>query len=120
MTKRLDIGRMDLRRKDSWTKRTDTDNDTDNVLNSQSTTRDGKKIPELKGETVATEKAVSRNTAASKSTAKNTVTRSSVMSTGQSSHVLQGLKELKDLQQQSPSSMNDMISTMKSAMETFT
>ena len=92
----------------------------DNVLNSQSTTRDGKKIPELKGETVATEKAVSRNTAASKSTAKKTVTRSSVMSTGQSSHVLQGLKDLKDLQQQSPSSMNDMISTMKSAMETFT
>ena len=51
---------------------------------------------------------------------KKTVTRSSVMSTGQSSHVLQGLKDLKDLQQQSPSSMNDMISTMKSAMETFT
>ena len=85
----------------------------DNVLNSQSTTRDGKKIPELKGETVATEKAVSRNTAASKSTAKKTVTRSSVMSTGQSSHVLQGLKELRDLHQ-------PLLSSMRPAMETIT
>ena len=61
---------------------------TDDVLNSQITTRDSKKIPELKGETVATGKAVNRNTVASKSTAKNVVTCSSVMSTGQSSRVL--------------------------------
>ena len=45
--------------------------------------------------------------------AKNTVTRSNVMSTGQSSRVFQGLKELKDLHQPS-------LSSMKSAMETIT
>ena len=45
--------------------------------------------------------------------AKNTVTRSNVMSTGQSFHVFQGLKELKDLHQPS-------LSSMKSAMETIT
>ena len=87
----------------------------DNVLNSQSSTRDGNKISEITG------KAVDKNTAACKNIASNTVTRSSVhMSTGQSCHVLQGLKELKDLHQLSLSSMNDMISTLKSAMETIT
>ena len=93
----------------------------DNVLNSQSSTRDGNKISEIKGKTVTTGKAVDKNTAACKNIASNTVTRSSVhMSTGQSCHVLQGLKELKDLHQPSLSSINDMISTMKSAMETIT
>ena len=94
----------------------------DNVLNSQSSTRDGNKISEIKGKTVTSGKAVDKNTAACKNIASNTVTRSSVMSTGQSCHVLHvfGLKELKDLHQPSLSSMNDMISTMKSAMETIT
>ena len=93
----------------------------DNVLNSQSSTRDGNKISEIKGKTVTSGKAVDKNTAACKNIASNTVTRSSVMSTGQSCHVLHvfGLKELKDLHQPSLSSMNDMISTMKSAMETI-
>ena len=51
-----------------------------------------------------------------------TTTNRSANSTnkGQSTDVLKGLNELKDLQRQSLSSMNQMISTMTSAVETFT
>ena len=38
----------------------------DNVLNSQSSTRDGNKIPKLKGKTVTTGKDVDKNTVACK------------------------------------------------------
>ena len=54
-----------------------------------------------------------KNTAACKIFVKNTVTRSNVMSTGRSSHVLQGLKELRDLHQ-------PLLSSMRPAMETIT
>ena len=51
---------------------------------------------------------------------KTTTTRSaSSTAKGQSTDVLKGLNELKDLQRQSLSSMNQMISTMTSAVETF-
>ena len=52
---------------------------------------------------------------------KTTTNRSANSTTiGQSTDVLKGLNELKDLQRQSLSSMNQMISTMTTAVETFT
>ena len=60
-------------------------------------------------------KSVSRKKSTSETTVKTTTNRSA-----NSTAVLKGLNELKDLQRQSLSSMNQMISTMTSAVETFT
>ena len=66
-------------------------------------------------------KSVSRKKSTSETTVKTTTNRSANSTAkGQSTDVLKGLNELKDLQRQSLSSMNQMISTMTSAVETFT
>ena len=72
-------------------------------------------------QTIDSGKSVSRKKSTSETTAKTTTNRTvSSTAKGQSADVLKGLNELKDLQQQSLSSMNQMISTMTSAVETFT
>ena len=64
---------------------------------------------------------MSRKKLTSETTIKTTINRSANSTAkGQSTDVLKGLNELKDLQRQSLSSMNQMISTMTSAAETFT
>ena len=66
-------------------------------------------------------KSVSRKKSTSETTVKTTTNRSANSTAiGQSTDVLKGLNELKDLQRQSLSSMNQMISTMTSAVETLT
>ena len=66
-------------------------------------------------------KSVSRKKSTSETTAKTTTNRTvSSTATAQSADVLKGLNELKDLQRQSLSSMNQMISTMNLAVEVFT
>ena len=84
------------------------------VVGSQSSARDNI-------QTTDSGKSVSRKKSTSETTAKTTTNRTaSSMAKGQSADVLKGLNELKDLQRQSLSSMNQMISTMTSAVETFT
>ena len=67
---------------------------------------------------IASGKSESRRTSATKNTAKTTGNHTTT-SKGQSV-VLKGLNELKDLQRQSLTSMNEMISTMTVAVETLT
>ena len=84
------------------------------VVGSQSSARDNI-------QTTDSGKSVSRKKSTSETTAKTTTNRTaSSTAKGQSADVLKGLNELKDLQRQSLSSMNQMISTMTSAVETFT
>ena len=84
------------------------------VVGSQTATRD-------KIQTIDSGKSVSRKKSTSETTVKTTTNRSANSTAkGQSTDVLKGLNELKDLQRQSLSSMNQMISTMTSAVETFT
>ena len=72
-------------------------------------------------QTLDSGKSVSRKKLKTESTIKTTTNRSANSTAkGQSTDVLKGLNELKDLQRQSLSSMNQMISTMTSAVETFT
>ena len=72
-------------------------------------------------QTLDSGKSVSRKKLTSETTLKPTTNRSgNSTAKGQSTDVLKGLNELKDLQRQSLSSMNQMISTMTSAVETFT
>ena len=72
-------------------------------------------------QTIDSGKPVRRKRLTSETTAKTTPNRSaSSTAKGQWEDVLKGLNELKDLQRQSLSSMNQMISTMTSAVETFT
>ena len=72
-------------------------------------------------QTINSGKSVSRKKLTSETTVKTTTNRSANSSAkGQSTDALTGLNELKDLQRQSLSSMNQMISTMTSAAETFT
>ena len=84
------------------------------VVGSQSSARDNI-------QTVDNGKSVSRKKSRSKTTAKTTKNRTaSLTATGLLADVLRGLNELKGLQRQSLSSMNQMISTMTSTVETFT
>lgn len=71
-------------------------------------------------QTIDSGKSVSRKKS-SETTAKTTTNRTaSSTAKGQSADVLKGPNELKHLQRQSLSAMNQMISTMTSAVETFT
>ena len=84
------------------------------VLDLQTSARDNTQTKE-------SGKSVSRKKSTSETTVKTTTNRSANSTVkGQSTDVLKGLNELKDLQRQSLSSMNQMISTMTSAVETFT
>ena len=84
------------------------------VVGSQSSARDNI-------QTIDSGKSVPRERLTSENTAKTTTNRSaSSMAKSQSEDVLKGLNELKDLQRQSLSSMNQLISAMTSAVETFT
>ena len=84
------------------------------ALDSQTSVRDNT-LPIESG------KSVSRKKSTSETTVKTTTNQSAnATAKGQSKDVLKGLNELKDLQRQSLSSMNQMISTMTSAVETFT
>ena len=84
------------------------------VVGSQTATRDNI-------QTIDSGKSVSRKKSTSETTVKTTTNRSANSTAkGQSTDVLKGLNELKDFQRQSLSSMNQMISTMTSAVETFT
>ena len=84
------------------------------VLDSQTSVRDNT-------QPIESGKSVSRKKSTSETTVKTTTNRSANSTAiGQSTDVLKGLNELKDLQRQSLSSMNQMISTMTSAVETFT
>ena len=84
------------------------------VVGSQAAARDNV-------QTLDSGKSVSRKKLTSETTMKTTTNRSANSTAkGQSTDVLKGLNELKDLQRQSLSSMNQMISTMTSAVETFT
>ena len=84
------------------------------VVGSQSSARDNI-------QTKDSGKSVSRKKPTSETTAKTTTNRTvSSTAKAQSADVLKGLNELKDLQRQSLSSMNQMISTMTSAVEVFT
>ena len=81
------------------------------VLDSQTSVRDNT-LPIESG------KSVSRKKSTSETTVKTTTNRSANSTAkGQSTDVLKGLNELNDLQRQSLSSMNQMISTMTSAVE---
>ena len=72
-------------------------------------------------QTLDSGKSVSRKKLTSETTTKTTTNRSANSTAkGQSTDVLKGLNELKDLQRQSLSSMNQMISMVTSAVETFT
>lgn len=81
------------------------------VLDSQSSTQDNAKTTKLKEKSTATRELASQNSSANKSIANTPITPStaprttSSTSKGQYSRVLDGLKELKELQQQSVSSM---------------
>ena len=67
-------------------------------------------------QTIHSGKSVTRKKSTSETTVKATTNWSaSLMAKGQSTDVLKGLNELKDLQRQSLSSMNQIISTMTSA-----
>ena len=84
------------------------------VVGSQAAARDNV-------QTLDSGKSVSRKKLTSETTMKTTTNRSANSTAkGQSTDVLKGLNQLKDLQRQSLSSMNQMISTMTSAVETFT
>ena len=84
------------------------------VVGSQTSARDNI-------QTIDSGKPVSRKKSTSETTVRTTTNRSaSSTAKGQSADVLKGLNELKDLQRQSLSSMNQMISAMTSAVETFT
>ena len=84
------------------------------VLDSQTSARD-------KTQPIESGKSVSRKKSTSETTVKTTTNRSAKSTAkGQSTDVLKGLNELKDLQRQSLSSMNQMILTMTSTVETFT
>lgn len=81
------------------------------VLDSQSSTQDEVQTSKSREKSSASAKPASQSSSANKSTAKSTATQSTL--------VLHGLKELKDFQQQTLTSMNQMISAMKSTMESF-
>ena len=84
------------------------------VQGSQSSARDNI-------QTIDSGKSVSRKKSTSETTAKTSTNRTARSTAkGQSADVLKGLNELKDLQRQSLSSMNQMISTMTSSVEMFT
>ena len=88
------------------------------VLDSQSSIQDKTTTSESKQKSIASGKSESRRTSATKNTAKTTGNHTTT-SKGQSV-VLKGLNKLKDLQRQSLTSMNEMISTMTVAVETLT
>ncbi|KAK2555903.1 hypothetical protein P5673_022165, partial [Acropora cervicornis] len=84
------------------------------VLGSQAAARDNI-------QTLDSGKSVSRKKLTSETTMKTTTNRSANSTAkGQSTDVLKSLNELKDLQRQSLSSMNQMILTLTSAVKTFT
>ena len=84
------------------------------ILDSQTSARDNTRTT-----CIESGKSLSRKKLTS--TVRTTTNRSANSTAkGQSIDVLKGLNKLKDLEQQSLSSMNQMISTMTSAVETFT